>query len=48
MVLVASHFLKPLQNNVTDESDEFDRLNIPEDAYIPAIHLYYDDDLTVQ
>jgi len=40
---------KPLaENNVTDESDEFDRLNIPEDAYIPAIHLYYDDDLTVQ
>jgi len=34
-------------NNIPDESEEFAELNIDEDEYIPAIHLYYNDDLTV-
>lgn len=44
------------ENNIIDETDEFERLilylifrlDIPEDEwYIPAIHLYFNDDLTV-
>jgi hypothetical protein len=35
------------QNDIPDESKEFLDLNIEEDEYIPAIHLYYNDDLTV-
>ena len=34
-------------NDIPDESEEFIDLNIDEDAYIPAVHLYYNDDLTV-
>ena len=35
------------QNDIPDETDEFIDLNIDEHAYIPAVHLYYNDDLTV-
>jgi len=35
------------QNDIPDETSEFLDLNIEEDEYIPAIHLYYNDDLTV-
>eukprot|EP00352_Strombidinopsis_acuminata_P007422 CAMPEP_0176361780 /NCGR_PEP_ID=MMETSP0126-20121128/17985_1 /TAXON_ID=141414 ORGANISM="Strombidinopsis acuminatum, Strain SPMC142" /NCGR_SAMPLE_ID=MMETSP0126 /ASSEMBLY_ACC=CAM_ASM_000229 /LENGTH=86 /DNA_ID=CAMNT_0017717469 /DNA_START=322 /DNA_END=582 /DNA_ORIENTATION=- len=34
------------ENEIPDETDEFVDLNIDEDAYIPAVHLYYNDDLT--
>ena len=35
------------QNDIPDETREFLELNIDEDEYIPALHLYYNDDLTV-
>lgn len=35
------------ENDIPDETEEFIDLNIDEDAYIPAVHLYYNDDLTV-
>lgn len=34
-------------NDIPDETIEFVDLNIEEDAYIPCVHLYYNDDLTV-
>ncbi|KAH9597633.1 Cytochrome b5-like heme/steroid binding domain [Trypanosoma melophagium] len=34
------------ENGVVDESVEFESLGLNADHYIPAIHLYYDDDLT--
>jgi len=30
-----------------DEALEFERLGIDDDYYIPCVHLYYNDDLTV-
>jgi hypothetical protein len=35
------------QNDIPDETSEFVNLNIDEDSYIPCVHLYYNDDLTV-
>jgi hypothetical protein len=35
------------ENDIPDETEEFLYLNIDEDAYIPCVHLYYNDDLTV-
>jgi len=36
------------ENDILDETDEFERLEIDqEEWYIPAIHLYFNDDLTV-
>ena len=35
------------ENGVADESSEFSELRIPSDYYYPALHLYFDDDLTV-
>eukprot|EP00826_Nyctotherus_ovalis_P036689 TRINITY_DN3276_c0_g2_i7.p1 TRINITY_DN3276_c0_g2~~TRINITY_DN3276_c0_g2_i7.p1 ORF type:complete len:216 (-),score=56.04 TRINITY_DN3276_c0_g2_i7:136-783(-) len=35
------------ENDIPDETEEFLMLNIEEDQYIPAVHLYYKDDLTV-
>lgn len=36
-----------LQNNsVIDESEEFYKLGMDEDQFLPAIHLYFNDDLT--
>jgi hypothetical protein len=35
------------ENEILDESDEFQNLGLPEDYYVPALHLYFNDDLTV-
>jgi len=35
------------QNDIPDETDELIELGIDVDEYIPAIHLYFDDDLTI-
>ncbi len=35
------------ENDIPDETEEFIDLNIDEHAYIPAVHLHYNDDLTV-
>lgn len=35
------------ENGIPDESDEFANLNIDEDQYIPALHVYFNDDLTI-
>ena len=34
-------------NGIADEREELVELNIPDDEYIPAIHLYFNDDLTI-
>ena len=33
-------------NNVIDESEEFYTLGMDEDQFLPALHLYFNDDLT--
>lgn len=35
------------ENDIPDETADLTDLGIDEDEYIPAIHLYYNDDLTV-
>ena len=35
------------ENGIADESDEFERLGLPNDYYIPALHIYFNDDLTL-
>ena len=35
------------ENDIPDESEDFVDLNLDEDMYIPCVHLYYNDDLTV-
>lgn len=36
------------ENGIPDETDDFRDLEIPEDEwYVPAIHLYFNDDLSV-
>ena len=35
------------ENDVPDESEEFERLSINDDYYTPTLHVYYNDDLTV-
>ena len=35
------------ENDIPDESKDFIDLNLDEDSYIPCVHLYYNDDLTV-
>ena len=36
------------ENGIEDETDEFRKIEIPEDEwYVPAIHLYFNDDLSV-
>ena len=35
------------QNDIPDETEELLELGIDLDDYIPAIHLYFDDDLTI-
>ena len=34
------------QNGISDESEAFYELNMDEDEFLPAIHLYFNDDLT--
>ena len=36
------------ENGIEDETDEYKELNIEPDSYIPIVHLYYNDDLTVK
>ena len=35
------------ENDIPDESRDFIDFNLDEDCYIPCLHLYYNDDLTV-
>jgi len=36
------------ENEIYDETPEYEALGIPEESwYIPTIHLYFNDDLTV-
>lgn len=35
------------ENDIPDESEDFVDLNLDEDSYIPCVHIYYNDDLTV-
>lgn len=35
------------ENGVVDDSLAFDELGIDDDGYKPAIHIYYNDDLTI-
>lgn len=35
------------QNDIQDETEELLELGIDLEDYIPAIHLYFDDDLTI-
>ena len=34
------------ENGIPDESAEFLKYNLDDEFYIPAIHIYYNDDLT--
>ena len=34
-------------NGVVDDSEEMKKLGLPTEDYIPALHLYYNDDLTI-
>ena len=34
------------ENGIPDESDDFYQLSMNEEQYLPAIHLYFNDDLT--
>ncbi len=34
------------ENDITDETDDYIKLDIDPEEYIPAIHIYYNDDLT--
>ena len=36
-----------LENGIIDETKECEELGIDPDEYIPAIHLYFNDDLTI-
>jgi len=35
------------ENGVIDESDSMTELGLPDDYYVPALHLYFNDDLTI-
>ena len=35
------------ENGILDEVPEFEGLNVPTDYYIPVLHVYWNDDLTV-
>ena len=35
------------QNGIPDERTELTALNMPHDVYVPAVHLYFNDDLTI-
>ena len=36
------------ENDIPDETDQFNELNLDDEAYVPAVHLYYKDDQTVR
>lgn len=35
------------ENGIPDDAQEFEKLNIDPDFYIPTIQLYFSDDLTI-
>jgi hypothetical protein len=35
------------ENGIEDEDKEYEELSIRDDYYVPAIHLMYNDDLTI-
>lgn len=35
------------ENGIPDERGKFDSLSVADDYYIPTVHLYFSDDLTV-
>lgn len=35
------------KNGIADESDKFETLGMNEDEWLPTLHLYFSDDLTV-
>jgi hypothetical protein len=35
------------ENGIVDESEEFEKIGLRSDFYVPAVHLYFNDDLTV-
>ncbi len=35
------------ENGVTDEDTEFEKLHIPDNFYVPVIHIYFNDDLSI-
>ena len=39
--------LAALLEQQADETDEFERLSINDDYFVPVIHLYFNDDLTI-
>jgi hypothetical protein len=45
-VLVMSKTLD--DNGIFDESEEFEAVGLSADFYVPAVHLYFNDDLTVE
>ena len=34
-------------NGLIDDTDEMKRLGLPTEEYVPAVHLYFNDDLTI-
>jgi hypothetical protein len=34
------------ENGVIDERNDYAKLNLPDDFFVPLIHLYFNDDLT--
>ena len=35
------------KNGIPDESDQFEMVGLSEDEWLPVLHLYFSDDLTV-
>ena len=36
------------ENGIDDETEEFEKIEVPEDEwYVPCIHIYFNDDLSV-
>jgi hypothetical protein len=35
------------ENGILDESEELEQISIDDDLYLPTIHVYFNDDLTV-
>ena len=34
------------ENGVLDERENYAKLNLPDDFFVPMLHLYFNDDLT--
>lgn len=45
---VPADMSKTLEDNgITDDDEALDKLDMDNDGYIPVIHIYYNDDLTI-